>query len=255
MDPDIKEDLEFILENNLRKINVTYACYVDTLRCTLEEKGVTPRDLRTYLVSLPAFSSKGQTLGLLSEIELQQCNTVAEIFIFLKTKCTSFLDFEIFENILDYFKISKDHERLKYCEHLETFIHKHKISEFVMVNPLLEKYTKDSEKLILKYNVEQTCRLAKVKNLKRFIAKILDLNPSALQIIDIEEGCVVVTFLIPASVANAVFTPDTSFAPQQEDELRANSVLRLECNGYTFNFGKENEVSTDSSGKLIVPPS
>ncbi len=255
MDPDIVEYLELILEKNIRRIIAKYAAYVDTIRGIVKEKGVTPEDLKSYLMSLSAFSksSTGKMLGLLcdKEIELKQCNTIAEIFIYLSSNCASFLDYEIFQDILDYYKIEEDQERLKYCEHLKSYIYKHKISEFVMVNPLLKKYTKSSEKLILKYDIEQTCKLAKIKELKKFMAKILDLNPLTLQIVDINDGCVVVTFLIPASVADAVFTPDTVFTSQQEDELRAESVLRLECNGYKFDFGKEKEDPTDSPGKLV----
>ncbi len=258
MDPDVKEDLEFILENNLRKIIAIYACYVDTIRGIIKEKGVTPEDLKSYLLSLSAFSqsSVGQQLALFydKETELKQCNTIAEIFIFLSAKCVSFLDYEIFQDILNYYKIDKDQERLKYSEHFESYIKKHKVSEFATVNPLLTKYAKGSQKLVLKYDVEQTCRLAKIKKLQKFIAKILDLNPSALQIIDIKEGCVVLTFLIPASVADAIFTPDTVFTPQQEDELRAKSVLRLMCNGYTFDFGREKEDPADSPGKIPISP-
>ncbi len=253
---DIAEDLECILENNLRKIIAKYASYVDTIRGIIKDRGVTPEDLRSYLLSLSAFStsSTGQTLALLcdKEIALKQCNTIAEVFSLLTTKCASFLDYEIFQNILDHYKISKDEEQLKYYEHLENFIKNHKVSEFIKVNPLLKKYANGSKKLVLKCDVEKTCRLAKVKEIKKFIAQILNLNPSALQIIDINDGCVAVTFLIPASVADAIFTPNTVLTPKQEEELRAKSVLQLECNGYTFDFRKEKKVPADSPGNLIV---
>lgn len=94
------------------------------------------------------------------------------------------------------------------------------------------------KKLILKYDIETSCNLAKVYNFKRRIAKILGLLPSALHILDIKDGCVVVTFLIPASVADDLFTPDTVFTSEQEEELRAESVLWLKCNGHTFHWGK-----------------
>ncbi len=59
------------------------------------------------------------------------------------------------------------------------------------------------------------------------------------------------TFLIPASVADAIFTPDTTFTSQQKDELRAASILWLKCNGYTFHFGKT-IVYTESPGNLML---
>ena len=67
----------------------------------------------------------------------------------------------------------------------------------------------------------------------------MDLKPSALSIIDIEDGCVIVTFHISTSIANAIFVSDLAFTPQQEDEFRAAEVLWLKCNGYTFNFQEQ----------------
>ena len=248
-------DLEFILEKNLDEIITEYASYVDCIRAIVKEKGVPPEELRSYLFSLSGFSKsyKGQKLSLLSDkkLELEKCETVTAIFSFLTTECASFLNYEIFEKVLKKYNISEDIEELKYGEHLKAYIKKHKISEFIKINPLLE-HKGVSKKLTLKYDVESTCRLAKVDALKKFIAKILDLSPSALQIVDIEDGCVIVTFLIPTSIAEAIFTPNTVFTSQQEDELRTSSVLWLKCNGYTFHFGKAQTESPGNSYLLIL---
>ncbi len=143
----------------------------------------------------------------------------------------------------EHYKVIEDQEVLRYQEHLNAYIKKYKISEFVQINPLL-KQKNGSKELILKYDIETTCTLAKVSELTKLIAEI---NPSALELVDIEDGCVIVTFLIPASVADAVFTPNTVFTPQQEDELRAAKVLWLKCNGYTFDF-KEAKIKRDNPG-------
>lgn len=242
-------DLEFILQKNLKGIIKKYASYVDTLRSIVNEKGVTPEDLRSYLMSLPAFSAsyKGQKLSLLAdkEAELEKCNTVTSIFTFLTTKCASFLNYEIFQSILEHYNVKVDQERLKYQDHLDAYIKKHKIAEFIKINPLL-KTIKWSKELTLKFDIESTCRLAKVDELKQFLAEILDLNPSSLQIVDIQEGCITVTFMIPTSVADALFTPDTKLTSQQEEKFRAALVLWLKCNSCTFHF-KESEESITSS--------
>ncbi len=240
MDPNVKMDLEFILERNIEEIIKKYASYVDCILAIM--KGVSPEDLRSYLLSLSASSKSfnGQKLSLMSDkkLELKEKNTINDIFDFLTTESASFLNYDIFETIMKKYRIVEDREDLKYHDHLRAYIEKHKIIEFVKINPLLKE--KDgSTRVTLKYDIEITCSLAKVNDLKKFIAKILNLHPSTLQIVDIEEGCVVVTFLIPATVADAIFTPDTVFTPQQEEELQAASVLQLECNGYTFNFEKE----------------
>ena len=235
-------DLEFILEKNLKEIIRKYASYVDCLCSIIEEKGVSPKSLRLFLLSLPVStrSYQGQKLTLLSDKkdELEEAKTITDIFIFLTTEWASFLNYDIFQDIIKNYNISEDQERLKYPEHLKAYIEKHKISEFVKINPLLKQMT-GSKELVLKCDIENTCRLAKLVELKKVVAEILDINPSTLHIVDIKDGCIVVTFLLPASVANAIFTPDTVFTPQQKDELRAASVLWLECNGYTLNIKDE----------------
>ena len=239
MDKDLKENLEYILEINLKKITAKYASYVDCLRNAIEHKeDITPEILRAYLLSLSA-SSKDQELSLMSDkkSELKKCETIAEIFEFLTCECASFLNYEVFQNLLENFNISTDEEKLQYPKHLKDYAEKHKISEFYKINPLL-KTRKWSKELTLKYDVDSTCRLAKVSNLKKSLAKVFRLLPMALEIVDIKKGCVVVTFLIPGSVADAIFTPDTVLTPEQEDQLRAESVKWLKCNGYTFYFGK-----------------
>lgn len=261
MDPEVEMDLKFMLEKNLKNIIKKYASYVDCLRAIIEEKKVTPKALKSYLLSLPAFcssSSNAERLTLMSdkEIELENAETVTDIFTFLTTKCASFLNFDIFQTILKKYNISEDRKELKYCEYVEAYIEKHKISEFVEVNPLLKPKI-GSKKLTLKYDIEYTCKLAKLFELKNSLAEILELNPSSLHIIDIKHGCVVVTFHIPASVADVIFTLNTFFTPEQEDKLRAASVLWLECNDYSFQFNEgevqkpKAEVHTEIPGKPI----
>lgn len=84
LDPDIEMDLKFILELNLRDIIRKYGSYVDCVRTSIEEKGVTPEALGSYLMSLSAFSSsyEGQKLALMSErkCELERANTIISIF-------------------------------------------------------------------------------------------------------------------------------------------------------------------------------
>ena len=252
MPSDVRMDLEFILEKNLKQIIAKYASYVDHLRAAIKEKGVSPEDLQTYLLSLSATSksSKGPKLTLLSdkETELWKCDSIATIFRFLTTRCASFLNYDIFQFILEHYNIcDDDQEKLRYPEHLKAYIEKHKISEFAGVNPLL-KSKNGSKELVLKFDIETTCSLAKVNELKKLIAEIMDLSPSALEIVDIEDGCVIVTFLIPTSVADVLFTHDTVLTPQQEKELRNASVLWLKCNGYTFNFEKQKHENEGNTG-------
>ena len=252
LDPKVKMDLKFILNRNLKEIINKYAKYVDCLRARIEEKGVTPKALRTFLLCLSASSSEAE-LALISDKkkELEKAETIADIFSFLTTECASFLNYEVFQDIIENYDVSVDHEKLKYPDNLLAFAEKHKISEIAAIIPRLP-VPNDASELIVKLNVENTCKLAKVFDLKSSIAKILDVFPSALIIFDIKDGCVVVKFYIPAFVAGTIFTPNTVFTPQQEDVFRSASVLWLECNGHKFQFSEEGEtVSLKLQGKSI----
>lgn len=245
MEPGVRNEIERVLENHMKEIISKYASYVDFLREAIIKKKVKVDDLRSYLLSLPATCeiSGSRKLFLLSdkEPELQECKTVTAIFNLLQTKCaSSFLNYDIFQCILKRYKIVDTQEELQYPEHLKDYISKHEISEFIKINPLL-KSKNGSKKLILKYDIKTTCSLTKLTDLKKLIANIMDMSSLALEIIDIKEGCVIVTFLIPPSIADAFFTPNTVFTPQQEKEMRAASVLWLKCNGRTFHFDKQSQ--------------
>ena len=241
LEADIKMDLQYILEKNLDELITKYASYVDSLRTMLEEKGVTTDELRAYLLSLPAFNSnhRGKQLKLMSDMEqeLEQKVTSIDIFIFLTTRYASFLNYGVYQQLLENYNVFREGKReLKYPQYHEDYIKKHKVTEYIKVNPL-PKNTNGFTKLIVKYNVPSTCTLWKVKELGNYIADMMNLNPLALHMVDFKEGsCVFITFNISVNLAEILFTPDTVFTPQQEDELRARSVQYFECAGHTFNF-------------------
>lgn len=245
--PEVEMDLRFILERNLKEIIKKYAAYVD---CAVEKKEVSPIELRFYLLSISAFCSgscNGQRFALVSdEHELKSCATITDIFAFLTTKCASFLNYDIFQDIIKKYDIATDRSELNYPQYVNEYIEKHKVSEFMKINPLL-KPKNGSETLTLKYDVDYTCKLAKISELKNSLAEILDLHPSALHIIDIEEGCIVVTFHILASVAKAIFVHERVFTSQQKNAFHAASVLWLKCNGYTFNFKESDKKEVNES--------
>ena len=79
-------------------------------------------------------------------------------------------------------------------------------------------------------------RLTSVIDLQLAIGVILDIKFATLQLLDISEGCVVVTFLIPTHIAEIVFNKLTIFTEKQAQMFQAESILTLECNGHTFSF-------------------
>lgn len=173
--------------------------------------------------------------------QFEQATTVEGIFKVLITECASFLNYEIFESVIDEFEVDRSQAKLNYSEHLKAYVEKHKLSEFYKINPLLEKVNDSSKKLVLKFDIKLTQSLGTLKDCTKAIANILDLSASALQLLSIAEGCVIVTLLIPASVADIIFTSNTVFTPEQRSEFQKLSVMWLQYNGHKFSFGNGND--------------
>ena len=250
MDPEIKEDLILQLEVNLDEIRNQYASYVSYIYEYIKDK-VSVESLRIFILDLPALSSDEtkdrQQFSLLPYPEvksrLEEAKSIHDIFILLQTECASFLNYDVFHLIQCHFKVTDSKsEAMKYPEYLDAYINKHKLSELVRVIPNFNYLSGDSEKLRIKFDIPITSKVAKVVNLKKKVAKILHLNQSALHLIGIEEGCVVVTFLIPSHVADYVLEKLT---PIQKNEIEAIAIVWLKCRHHYFSFSGE-DCQTDS---------
>lgn len=149
------------------------------------------------------------------------------------------MNYEIFQSIQDKYCSDVDCEDFKYPGRLQAYIKKHEVKEFFDINPQLEKFTKASRKLKLKIDIGLTSKVAKVVDLKSSLAALLDLTPSALRLFSIEEGCVVVTFFIPAFVADVVFPANNNFSTKYEEGFRRLSILRLICGNFNWKCGDE----------------
>lgn len=229
------------LDDNLQTITTKYCLYVSSIRECLQAKGVHPKDLCSDLMALTAFNHTKQKRCLLSahETELQKATDLNGIFNLLVKEYASFLNYEVFQFILDKYHIDNGQEEFQYPRHLVAYINSHKISEFIEINPLLKDFTDASKEVVLKIDIESTSELAKLERLRTAVAKILRLKAAALRLLDVEEGCVVVRFLIPTPVAELIFSKHSVLTEEQVDEFRALHVLWLECNDRMFDFTTE----------------
>jgi hypothetical protein len=176
--------------------------------------------------------------------ELEEATRVNEIFHLLFLRCTSFFNYQIYQYLVDQYDIKDTRDRLKYPDYLRTYTKKLNISEFIAFNrayaPIFRVMSiPESTKLDLKFDIELTCTVAEVADLQFAIAKLLDLNVAALQLVNIDDGCVAVTFLIPTEVADILFVPNRLFSQKDVKEFRDSSVLQLECNGCSYDFSKD----------------
>ena len=252
LDPEVKEDLKMELRHNLKAIKDRYASYVSHIYESIKD-AVNVESLRVYLLDLSALDCDNdddeEQYKLLSAVraKISQAKSIHDIVISLQLNCATFLHYDVFHMIQMHYKVAVS-EELNYPEHFKAYINKHKLSEIIKTNPKLEKIIipATSERLILKFDIPHTSRVAKVIDLKVAIAKILHLKPSALQLLNIDKGCVEVTFLIPSNVADFVFKKLSS---KQIEELQVLPVIWLKCCHYDYHFNRK-DYQTDSEKNM-----
>ena len=241
LDPDVRDDLEHVLRIKRKRIMFHYACFVSRLCDCVKERGVTVEHLRTFLLKLPSFSpdkddgeeSSKLLYGVKSKLE--EADTVHKIFDLIGEECASFLNYDVYQFILDKYCSDMKCDEFKYPEKLEAYINEHRIDEFFGINPQLENFDQASKKVKLKFDIASTSKVVKIINLKSALADVLGLIPSALRLFSIEEGCVVVTFLIPSSIADVIskiLTPEL---------LQALSILWVKCDEYKMSSSRHSD--------------
>ena len=135
---------------------------------------------------------------------------------------------------LKHYELHEVENKIKYSDSVKDYITQHNVKEFISINPNLSgKSSDDPENLVLKFNIQWTTKLSKVVNLKVAIAKILGLRSSALQLLDLKEGCVVATFSIPTNVA-ATFDDETFL--RNEKKFEDLSIVWMKFRGHTYSF-------------------
>lgn len=240
---DIRDDLRHQLKRSLLDIENRYASYVRCIRLSLVKLGVSVKDLRAFLLSLDAFQNDQEDANVKllfdKREKLEKASDIEDIFCLLVTECASFLNYEIFQSIINEYDIDTSQKKLAYPEYLNAYINKHKLSEFYEINPRLEDFTDDSKSLVLKFGIELTSNVGSLKERTEAVANVLGLKPSALRLLSIREGCVIATLILPASVANAIFPSDKQFSSEQRSGFQALSVLWLKYNGFYFDFRKD----------------
>ena len=220
-----------------------YTLYVRCIRQSLKGK-VSPEDLRSDLLAMPATDYSVQELSLLSDhkAELEKAVTINAIFDFLIDKCVSFLNYDIFQFMVKTYSIDHGQEELKYPELLKDYLEEHRVSDYLEIKARSDYPRKScSKKLVLKMDIHLTSKLSRINDLRTAIAEVWGMKPAALEILDIGDGCVMVTFLIPTPVANVIFNSHTILTRQRKKKIQALAVLSLECNGCKFSISPSAE--------------
>lgn len=224
-------DLEHQLRLNCKAIKKKYVSFVSCLCDCLEEKKVEVKRICTVISS--SIESKDH-LGI--KVKLREADTIRGIIDIVGDECASYIHYDIFQTLLEKFCGDIDHEDLKYSEHLQTYINTLKLSELMKTIPELLN-VETSKKLCIKVDTALCSKFTTIVKLQSFIAEVLEVMPAKLQLLKVEEGCVTVTFLVPACITVA-----GKFTKKRMENLRFFSILWLKCDDENvFIHAGENE--------------
>ena len=221
------------LTHSLDEILDRYRRYVLYIRGSVLKKELSLDSLVDHLLYLPAlkYHSNEEKHKLLhgKREKLRNAKTIRALFLILDEECSSFLNYGVFRSIATEYGINEDCDELKYPEHLKAFFRNHTISELAGVIPRLGKRKRcdpTKTKVTCKLDIEKTKRFAEISELDIHVADILGLNVQSLELVDISDGCVEVTFLVTAHVADAIVARDHKFTSKQ---VKAMKIIWLKC--------------------------
>ena len=237
-----KKNLKYEHIREIEILDKKYASYVRCIYSALIKKGVTAKDLRPYLMNRVVYSPHdNKKVRLSSNEKIEKSQDISEIICTISKEYASFLDYEIFETLVEEYKLDVvelediDQEVFKYPELLKAYLGEHTFTDLIEDKPAgLPEAGATTEKLFVKFEIDETKRLTNLKCLKNTIARILGIPPFKLRLIDIERGCVIMTFLISKSVADSIFTAnkDGIFTKEQKDHFEELSVRWVKCKDY-----------------------
>lgn len=254
---DIRMDLKQQLQCSVREVIHHYASFVSNVCSSLINTGLTAEVLSSFLLSLPAFKNermKERGLVLLSGVrdQLEKAESIYDVINTLSVDHASFVNCDIYKNIVGEFGCERDHDRLsRYLELLHDYIDRHKLLEYIELNPTFGRVADASDKIIVRLDVDLTMRISQLLDHRIKLAAVLGLWGTTLRLFDLEEGgTVIITFLIPGILAREVFA-DLTLTPQQVGEFRALSVVWLKYRDTTLNFAME---SADGGVVVVKDP-
>ena len=224
-DPDVDMDLRHQLKLSRDKIITHYASYRYGVYKVIIEKRVSVGDFLFFFGGLPGF---GRDMCKFDSLPPEP--HMRDVFKIIGDRFSSYLHYEVFQYILDEYcnASEKDCEKFKYPEYLKVYIEQLNIKEFFEINPELKELS-STKRICLKMDIEETTKITNIKKLEVSIAAILGckLQPSDLRLISVEEGCLILTYLIPEVVAVAIASKEMT--ADQIESLESLSIHWIRC--------------------------
>lgn len=227
------KDFQYLIRNHFLRIKKKFIKLVYEIRTSLGKK-VLPSKMVAYLLSEYSDVYNNAHCKTISDADkkaLDLATSVDEIFLVV-CKYWSFLKYDMIHGIVHH---CGDHEDqalvLDYQEKLEALFDKRKISE---VPEVLVSVDEDKDRIIIKLGIKEDPSWKEITDLELKISTLLDIMPSALLIIGVQQRDMEIIFAIPKHLARIIFS--TSLTSKQRDCFRAAAVLWLSCGDIHWSF-------------------
>ena len=199
---------------------------------SLFERGITPQDLVSRLMSLralkPVYDKQPPIPALLHRSEdLKNATTLQDVFIIVQDYC-SFFNYEIIGYIIKHLGTEKDKLKLQeYKEELKRYSRRR-----VFECPPEYGSRADLSQVYVVVKLDKDFECFTVEALQIFKGKLSTIFglEHPLELLYVDEGCMQMTYQIPHTVECLIFP----LSPEQRRGLKEEGVIMLSCNNYNF---------------------
>ena len=217
------EDLHQQAYNDFRRMKLAFSSLQTKIRRKIKRHSIS--DFRAHVVGMGILDEDDETY-------VKGADDIDEIFAEVLMKYWSFLDYDNFDNIVKNM-CESDPEQIQ--EWLQYKIEIKRFCERCRVSELPDGFLQDSnakydgmEKVVVKLVLDDPV-LKRIMDCKRVIANILDIPSSSLILCNIEDGCILISFMIAASLGKKVFVKK-SLTEDQKGALKEAGVLSMGYN-------------------------
>ena len=227
-------------KDDIKQMSATFGSLVNKTCESIKSK-VTVEAFALWLKQLHAFDnvtpcceSTPSLLG--QQIDgISQASSMERVFLIL-TDYWSWYNYSLLEEIINEYGDEEDQSRLDgFKKKYYAFAH-NRIVEFSQHPMTFGAAVGDGKaRTLLVFKVDRswdTIHIGQLSEIHRNLASILKVKPHTLYLASIRKGCILVTFLIPSSVAQAVFPLSTS----QKEALAATDIMLVKCGTHCHRF-------------------
>ena len=196
------------------------------LKKSLERRSVCPSKLGNYLSMIKSITKelKDDTsvpnLLTLVRSELCSANSIDKVFELI-TPYFSFFNYNLIQHVVKEFGEDDDVENFKsYLEKFDKFC-KRQATEVKSILDGPEYSTTTCFKVKIEDDFKQTYTVKTVRSFRAKLCTILDVTEPCLRLVSIENGCILLTFILPTLVVPFIFP----LSKEQEVQMDSEGVL------------------------------